>query len=115
MFILIHSRNRNGVLHPYSFFEKDKQEKETKNNKHWVLADEILHQQKLQLVYSFRLIIYFLFKIYIIQITFISSVSELSTTPWCSLLGSGADVLALILGSMLVQLTRLCPICLQFE
>ena len=31
-----------------------------------------------------------------------------------SLLGSGADVLAPISGSMLVQLTRLCPICLQF-
>ena len=34
-----------------------------------------------------------------------------------SLLGSGADVLALVTGesSMLVQLTRLCPTCLQFE
>ena len=32
-----------------------------------------------------------------------------------SLLGSGTDVLALISGSMLVQLTRLCPTCLQIE
>ena len=36
-------------------------------------------QSKLQLIYSFRLIIDFLFNIYIIQITSTSSVSELST------------------------------------
>ena len=32
-----------------------------------------------------------------------------------SLLGSDVDVLAPVLGSILVQLTRLCPTCVQFE
>ena len=79
---------------------------------------------KLQLIYSFKLIINFLFNIYIIKITSTSSVSRLSTnwanswsstsrfTAWlrCRCVGSHFGE-----SSMLVQLTRLCPTCLQFE
>ena len=58
-----------------------------------------------------------LYKLHLLQVCLGCPQTEQTLDRLClgSLLDSGADVLAPVSGLMLVQLTRLCPTCLQFE